>query len=100
MLWAATLAVGFSVAPIWATGFNLVGQSIKLAATISSIIILGDSFRAVVLPWVTGQAIEYLGAQTMPRLVFASLPIHALVFVMMLRQRKLMGNGYSGVTAG
>jgi len=41
--------VGFSVAPIWATGFNLAGQSIKLTATISSIIILGDSFGAVVL---------------------------------------------------
>jgi hypothetical protein len=29
--------------------------------------------------------------QTIPRLVFASLAINALVFVMMLRQRKLMG---------
>jgi hypothetical protein len=48
----------------------------------------------------TGQAIEYLGAQSMPRLVFASRAINALVFVMMPGQRKLMGNGYSGVLAG
>ncbi|RME98360.1 MAG: MFS transporter [Chloroflexi bacterium] len=88
ILWAATLAVGFFMAPIWATGYNLAGQSIALTATISSIIILGDSFGAVALPWVTGQAIEHFGAQTMPRLVFASLTINALIFVIMLLQRQ------------
>jgi FHS family Na+ dependent glucose MFS transporter 1 len=86
ILWAATLAVGFFIAPIWPTGYNLAGQSIKLTATISSIIILGDSLGAVVLPWATGQAIERLGAQTMPRLVFVSLTINALIFVIMILQ--------------
>ncbi len=88
LLWAATLAIGFFMAPIWATGYNLVGQSLKLTATISSIIILGDSLGAVVLPWVTGQAIERWGAQTMPKLVFISLAINALIFVIMLLQRR------------
>ena len=88
MLWVATLAVGFFMAPVWATGYNLAGQSIKLTATISSIIILGDSLGAVVLPWVTGQAIERFGAQTMPKLVFASLTINALIFGIMLLQRQ------------
>jgi FHS family Na+ dependent glucose MFS transporter 1 len=88
MLWVTTLAVGFFFAPIWATGYNLAGQSIKLTATISSIIILGDSFGGVVLPWVTGQAIERLGAETMPRLVFFSLAINAIIFVIMLQQRR------------
>jgi hypothetical protein len=41
-----------------------------------------------VLPWVTGQAIEHLGAQIMPKLVFASLTINALIFVIMLLQRQ------------
>ena len=88
MLWAATLAAGFFMAPIWPTGYNLAGQSIKLTATVSSIIILGDSFGAVVLPWATGQAIERFGAQTMPRLVFASLAINALIFVIMRLQHR------------
>ena len=79
---------GLFMAPIWATGYNLVGQSIKLTATVSSIIILGDSFGGVVLPSVTGQAIERFGARTMPRLVFASLAINALIFVIMVRQRR------------
>jgi FHS family Na+ dependent glucose MFS transporter 1 len=97
MLWAATLAVGFFIAPIWATGYNLAGQSIKLTATISSIIILGDSLGAVVLPWATGQAIERFGAQTMPRLVFLSLTINALIFVIMIlqcREEKVSGEQY------
>jgi FHS family Na+ dependent glucose MFS transporter 1 len=88
VLWFATLSVGFFMAPIWATGYNLAGQSIRLTATISSIIILGDSFGGVVLPWLTGRAIEGLGAQTMPKLVFASLAINTLIFVVMLWQRR------------
>lgn len=88
ILWVATLAFGFFIAPIWATGYNLVGQSVKLTATISSIIILGDSFGGVVLPWITGQAIERFGAETMPKLVFAGLTVNALVFVIMLLQRR------------
>ncbi len=88
LLWATTLLVGFFMAPVWATGYNLAGQSIKLTATVSSIIILGDSFGAVVLPWVTGQAIERFGAHTMPLLVFSSLVINALIFVLMLLQRQ------------
>ncbi|MFN8433472.1 MAG: MFS transporter [Anaerolineales bacterium] len=87
ILWLASAAVGFFMAPIYATGYNFAGQSIKLTATISSIIILGDSFGAVVLPWLTGLAIERFGAQTMPWLVLISLALNALVFGVMLLQR-------------
>ena len=90
VLWTATLALGFFMAPVWATGYNLVGQSIKLTATVSSIIILGDSFGAVVLPWVTGQAIERFGAHTMPWLVASSFAINGLIFVVMLVQSRAM----------
>ncbi|MCB9423428.1 MAG: MFS transporter [Ardenticatenaceae bacterium] len=97
MLWAATLLVGFFMAPIWATGYNLAGQSIKLTATISSSIILGDSLGGVVLPWVTGQAIERFGARTMPWLVFSSLAINALVFgIMLLQRRKTLQVAFAG----
>jgi MFS transporter, FHS family, Na+ dependent glucose transporter 1 len=90
MLWAATIGIGFFMAPIWATGYNLAGQSIKLTATISSIIVLGDSLGAVALPWLTGLAIEHFGAETMPWLVFGSFAINGLVFILMLVQRRNM----------
>ncbi|MFN8400257.1 MAG: MFS transporter [Anaerolineales bacterium] len=90
VLWVASAATGFFMAPIWATGYNFAGQSIKLTATISSLIILGDSFGAVVLPWLTGLAIERFGAHTMPWLVFISLTLNALVFGVMLLQRSRM----------
>lgn len=88
LLWVASIGIGFFMAPIWATGYNLAGQSIKLTATISSIIILGDSLGCVVLPWLTGLAIEHFGAETMPWLVFGSFAISGLVFLAMLYQRK------------
>ncbi|WP_420643417.1 MFS transporter [Candidatus Leptofilum sp.] len=86
VLWVATVAIGFFMAPVWATGYNLVGQSIQLTATVSSIIILGDSLGGVVLPWVAGQAIERFGAQTMPWLVIASFAVNGLFFLIMLAQ--------------
>ena len=88
VLWIATVMIGFFMAPVWATGYNLVGQSIKMTATVSSLIILGDSFGAVVLPWVTGQTIERFGAHTMPWLVISSFAINGLIFVIMLMQSR------------
>jgi FHS family Na+ dependent glucose MFS transporter 1 len=88
MLWAATIGIGFFMAPVWATGYNLAGQSIKLTATISSIIILGDSFGGLVLPSLTGAAIENLGAESMPWLVFGAFAINGLIFLAMLTQRQ------------
>ena len=88
ILWVTTLAVGFFMAPIWPTGYNLAGQSVKLTATISSIILLGDSLGGIVLPWATGQAIERFGAQTMPWLVFSSLVLTVMVFLVMLQQQR------------
>ncbi|MCB0120453.1 MAG: MFS transporter [Anaerolineales bacterium] len=99
VLWIAVAVVGFFMAPIWATGYNFAGQSIKLTATISSLIILGDSFGAVVLPWLTGLAIEHFGAYTMPWLVLVSLALNALVFGIMLLQRRNMTKSVSEVLA-
>jgi FHS family Na+ dependent glucose MFS transporter 1 len=90
ILWIAAAAVGFFMAPIWATAYNLAGQSIKLTATNSSIIILGDNLGVVVLPWLTGLAIERFGAHTMPWLVLSSLTLNVLVFGIMLLQRSRM----------
>ena len=88
LLWATTIGIGLFMAPVWATGYNLAGQSIKLTATISSIIILGDSFGGFVLPSLTGAAIENLGAESMPWLVFGAFAINGLIFLAMLTQRK------------
>ena len=99
VLWIAVAAVGFFMAPIWATGYNFAGQSIKLTATISSLIILGDSFGAVVLPWLTGLAIERFGAYTMPWLVLVSLALNGLVFGIMLLQRRNMTKSVSEALA-
>jgi FHS family Na+ dependent glucose MFS transporter 1 len=89
LLWTSTLGLGFFMAPVWPTGYNLAGQSVKLTATVSSVILLGDSLGGMVLPWLTGQVLERYGAQSMTWLVFGSLVLNLLVFfaLIQLRQR-------------
>ncbi len=87
LLWACTTALGFFMAPVWPTGYNLAGRSVKLTATISSIILLGDSFGGMILPSLTGQVVEHFGAPMMTWLVFGSLAGNILMLLAILRLR-------------
>ncbi|HKE94384.1 MAG TPA: hypothetical protein VKB34_08785, partial [Povalibacter sp.] len=73
--------------PLWPMGFTLAGQSLTLTASVSGMILLGDSLGGTVLPWLVGQAIEVTGPQALVYLVFGSLVCHGLAFVAMLRWR-------------
>jgi FHS family Na+ dependent glucose MFS transporter 1 len=87
VLWFAALGLGFGMAPLWPTGFTLAGQSLTLTASVSGMILLGDSFGCVVLPWLVGQVMEVTGPRALVYLVFASLVGNVLAFVAMLRLR-------------
>jgi len=87
VLWLAVLGLGFGMAPLWPTGFTLAGQSLTLTASVSGMILLGDSFGCVVLPWLVGQVMEVTGPPALVYLVFGSLVGNVLAFVAMLRLR-------------
>ncbi len=87
-LWVVAVGMGLFMAPIWPGGFNLAGQSLALTATISSIILLGDSLGGMILPSATGKIIEWAGAPAMVYLVFASLVLNLIAFLFMLKLRK------------
>ena len=87
-LWIVAVGLGLFMAPIWPGGFNLAGQSLALTATISSIILLGDSFGGMILPSATGKIIEWTGAPAMIYLVFASLVLNLAAFLFMLKLRQ------------
>ena len=87
VLWMAALGLGFGMAPLWPTGFTLAGQSLTLTASVSGMILLGDSFGCVVLPWLVGQVMEVTGPRALVYLVFGSLVGNGLAFVAMLRVR-------------
>lgn len=87
-LWVVALGLGLFMAPVWPGGFNLAGQSLVLTATISSIILLGDSLGGMILPSATGKIIEGLGAPAMIYLVFASLALNLVAFLFMLKLRQ------------
>lgn len=87
LLWAASLLLGFCMAPVWPTGFTLIGQSIKLTGRASGIILLGDSLGGMILPWLVGQTLERLGPGAMTWLVTASLAANMLAFLGILQLR-------------
>jgi FHS family Na+ dependent glucose MFS transporter 1 len=87
VLWSVTLGLGCCMAPLWPTGFTLAGQSLRLTASISGLILLGDSFGCMVLPWLVGQVIAVTSPRALVYLVFGSLVGNVLAFVAMLRLR-------------
>jgi FHS family Na+ dependent glucose MFS transporter 1 len=87
ILWALAIGLGLFMAPIWPTGYTLAGQSVKFTARASGMILLGDSFGGMVLPWLAGHVIELAGAQAMVYLVFGSLVCTLVMFGAMLRWR-------------
>jgi FHS family Na+ dependent glucose MFS transporter 1 len=87
LVWIMALAVGFCMAPVYPSGYTLAGRSVKLTARVSAIILLGDSFGGMVLPWLVGQVLDATGPQALVILVFASLLLNVGAFVALLRLR-------------
>lgn len=87
VLWIAACGVGFCMAPIYASGFTLAVQGIDLTAQASGIILLGDSFGGMILPWLVGQVLKGTGPRAMVYLVFISLLFNLLAFAGLLRAR-------------
>lgn len=87
VLWVAALGVGFCMAPIYPSGFTLAVQGLKLSARASSVILLGDSFGGMILPWLVGHVFEAAGPRAMIYLVCGSLLLDLLAFAGLLYAR-------------
>jgi FHS family Na+ dependent glucose MFS transporter 1 len=90
VVWSVTLGLGFCMAPLWPMGFTLAGQSLTLTATVSGMILLGDSFGGMVLPWLVGHVMAVTGPRALASLVFGSLVCTCVAFVVLLRLRPAM----------
>ena len=90
VMWLSAAGVGFSMAPMWPSGYNLAVQSIHLTARIGAVIMLGDSIGGMVLPGLMGLFIERAGAEAMTKLVLASMGATALAFgaIVLFRARR------------
>jgi FHS family Na+ dependent glucose MFS transporter 1 len=66
---------------------GLAVQGLKLTARASGVILLGDSFGGMILPWLVGQVLEATGPRAMVYLVCGSLLCDLLAFVGLLRTR-------------
>jgi FHS family Na+ dependent glucose MFS transporter 1 len=81
ILWITAAGIGFCMAPIWPTGYTLAGQSVRLTARVSSLILLGDSIGGMMLPGVMGLLMERAGATAMTPVVLGSLSATFLAFL-------------------
>jgi MFS transporter, FHS family, Na+ dependent glucose transporter 1 len=86
-LWLMAIGLGFCMAPIWPTGFTLAGQSLNLTGRISGMILLGECFGSMLLPWLVGQIIATAGPRAMVYVILVSLALNLLAFIGMLRLR-------------
>jgi FHS family Na+ dependent glucose MFS transporter 1 len=84
VLWIAAAGAGFFMAPLWPSGYTLAGQSIRLTARVSGLILLGDSIGGMVLPGLMGVLMERAGAAAMTPVVFGSLAATFLAFLAIL----------------
>ena len=96
VLWIMAVGLGFCMAPVWPTGFTLVGQSMQLTGRLSGLVLLGDSFGGMVLPWLVGWVIGSTSPRAMLTLIFASLVLNFLAFTALLR----LGRAKTGQATG
>jgi FHS family Na+ dependent glucose MFS transporter 1 len=88
LVWILALVLGVCMAPIWPSGFTLAGQSMRLTARVSGIILLGDSLGFMILPWLAGKVLDGIGPQTLIYLVTISLFFNLIAFVAILQLRR------------
>lgn len=91
VLWIAALGTGFCMAPVYPSGFTLAVQGLRLTARASGVILLGDSFGAMILPWLVGEVLGAAGPRAMVYLVLGSLLFDLLAFAGLLRARLKAG---------
>jgi FHS family Na+ dependent glucose MFS transporter 1 len=95
VLWITAAGAGFCMAPLWPSGYTLAGQSLRLTARVSGLILLGDSIGGMVLPGLMGLLMERAGATAMTPVVLGSLAATFLAFLAILllgKKRKISPN--------
>jgi FHS family Na+ dependent glucose MFS transporter 1 len=91
VLWVAALGTGFCMAPVYPSGFTLAVQGLRLTGRASSVILLGDSFGAMILPWLVGEVLGAAGPRALVYLVLGSLVFDLVAFAGLLRARRGAG---------
>lgn len=87
VLWVGALGLGLSMASVYPSGFTLAVQGYRLTGSASGIILLGDSFGGMILPWLVGQVLATAGPRALVFLMLVSLTCDLLAFVGLLRAR-------------
>lgn len=88
LLWVITACFGFFMAPLWPMGYTLAGNSLKLTAKLNTIIMMGDNFGGMLLPWIVGQIIDFSGSAIVFTIVLVGSVLTLITCLSMIRTIK------------
>ncbi len=88
ILWIGTVILGFSVASLFPTMMTFAEGLLPMTGKVTSIFFVSGSVGSIFLPWLIGRSVEDLGPYFIIQVLFLTLLLAALVFVVLMQVSK------------
>jgi len=88
ILWLGTVILGFSVASLFPTMMTFAEGLLPMTGKVTSIFFVSGSVGSIFLPWLIGRSVEDLGPNFIIQVLFVTLLLAAVVFVVLMQVSK------------
>ena len=88
ILWLGTVILGFSVASLFPTMMTFAEGLLPMTGKVTSIFFVSGSVGSIFLPWLIGRSVEDLGPNFIIQVLFVTLLLAAVVFVLLMQVSK------------
>lgn len=88
ILWLGTIILGFSVASLFPTMLTFAESLLPMTGRVTSIFFISGSVGSIFLPWLIGRSVEDLGPNFIIQVLFLTLLLAALVFLVLIKVSK------------
>lgn len=84
ILWLGTIILGISVASLFPTMLNFAERLLPMTGRVTSTFFVSGSVGSILLPWVIGRSVEELGPRFIIQVLFYTLILAGLVFLVLM----------------
>jgi len=88
ILWVGTVILGFSVASLFPTMMTFAEGLLPMTGKVTSIFFVSGSVGSIFLPWLIGRSVEDQGPNFIIQVLFVTLLLAAVVFVILMQVSK------------
>ena len=88
LLWVGTIILGFSIASLFPLMLTFAETMMPMTGKITSRFFIGGSIGSIFLPWVIGRTVETIGPLVIIRILFLTLVLAGVIFLILLRVSK------------